>query len=458
MQTAIKMKSAFTGQHQAENKFTEHSPIVALPLPERVILPLQQHIGAPCELIVKKKDEVRVGQIIAESKGFCSAPIHATISGTITKVVPLIGPGNSNIVEAVEITADGDDQWAEMSGIAELNSAPNPSATLQAIAELNRDDVIARVKSAGLVGLGGAAFPTFIKLMKPQGKTIDTVILNGCECEPYITSDHRAMLEYARDVLLGFCVIYHMHEPQQAYIAIEDNKQDAIALYSKLIPEMGLAGKIRVASLKSQYPMGAEKTLIKTILGREVPIGALPLDVGVVVQNVTTSKSIWDSLTQGKPLIDRVVTVTGAVKEPKNLLVRIGTPIQTLIDYCGGLQDGVTEIIAGGPMMGVSVTDTSYPVTKGTNCILAKKTIPLQISECINCGRCISSCPMRLLPIMFVRAVKRNKYEVCSEYRIENCMECGSCAYGCPANIPIVEFIKTGKMMLRRIKAAKKLA
>ncbi len=458
MFTAIKKKSAFTGQKLEENKLTEHIPIERMPLPEKVVLPMQQHIGAPCTLTVKKKSEVRVGQTIAESKGFCSAPIHATISGTIGKVVQMIGPGNSNIIEAVEINGDGEDNWVDLERLADVDHGENIAATLRAIDGLDRQSVIDRAKEMGLVGLGGAAFPTFIKLMKPKDKTIDTIILNGCECEPWITSDHRTMLERAQEVLLGFYIIRHMHEPQNAFIAIEDNKPDVIKLYCKLIPDMGLEGIFEVVSLRSQYPMGAEKTLIKTIVGREVPMLGLPLDVGCVVQNVTTAVMLWEAVANGRPLVDRLVTVTGAVKTPKNVLARIGTPIQELIDFCGGLQDGVTEIIAGGPMMGVSVVDPSFPVTKGTNNILAKKSKNLQTYECINCGACLQACPMRLMPLMFVRAIKHNRYEVCLDYHIDDCMECGSCAYGCPANIPICEYVKSGKGMLRRIKAAQKSA
>lgn len=453
MITALKIKSAFTGQHLAENKFTGNSPIEKMPLPEKIILPLQQHIGSPCELLVKRKDEVLTGQKIAASKGFCSAPIHSSISGNVSKTMSLIGPGNSNVLEAVEITASGEDRWFESSGIPELDHGEDIASTLKAIDALNSEDVIARVKEAGLVGLGGAAFPTFIKLMKPKERTIDTVILNGCECEPYITSDHRVMFEFAREVLLGLYIIRRMHQPKQVFIAIEDNKPDVIELYCDLISKLGLAGVLQVASLRSQYPMGAEKTLIKTILNREVPMLGLPLDVGVVVQNVTTAKSIWETLAFGKPLLERVVTVTGAVKTPKNLLVRIGTPIKDLIEYCGGLTDGVSEIVAGGPMMGVSVTDISYPVTKGTNCILARRADPIKVYECINCGRCVNSCPMRLMPLMFARAVKHRRYEFLRDYAIDDCMECGSCAYGCPGNIPLVEYIKTGKSMLKKIKA-----
>ena len=301
----------------------------------------------------------------------------------------------------------------------------------------------------------GATFPTNVKLSPPPDKSIDTIILNGCECEPYITSDHRVMLEYGDKILKGLQVMMKLLSCKNVFIAIEDNKADAIEKIRSLIAGEKLDG-IKIAEMKSKYPMGAEKTLTKNLLQREVPMGGLPLDVGVVVQNVSTVKAIYDAIFEGKALVERTVTIAGWIKEPKNLNARFGTPAKELIDYCGGAVGGANEIIFGGPMMGISQYDQSTPIIKGTNCILMKKAEVMDEKSCIRCSSCIDVCPMGLMPTMYVQLAKKKRYEDCAtDFFVENCVECGACAYVCPAKIPIVQYIKIAKNELRKIKVKK---
>ena len=425
-----------------ENKHHTEKPIEPLPLPQKVIIPLQQHIGAHCTATAKKGEAVLAGQIIGNSADFVSAPVHATVSGEISAVTTVVSPAMGYLIAGLSITSDGKDEWMKLEPCADAES-------------LTDEEVLQRVRDAGVVGMGGATFPTRVKLLPPPGKNIDTLILNGCECEPFITADHRVMLEYGDQVLSGLMIIDRLLSPDySAYIAIEDNKPDAVEHMEKLVAKAGLTGKYKVVSLPSMYPTGAEKTLITKITGREVPIGGLPMDVGVVVQNVATAKAIHDAVYEGKPLIERVITVTGAVNNPKNLLVRVGTPIRDLIDYCGGMKNGANEVILGGPMMGISQTDLDFPVTKGTSCILVKESIPINEQDCISCGKCIEVCPMGLMPTMLAKYSKAGLYEDCQEYHIGNCFECGSCTYVCPANIPLVQHIKVAKkeINMRRAK------
>jgi electron transport complex protein RnfC len=320
---------------------------------------------------------------------------------------------------------------------------------------LSTEEILKKIREAGIVGMGGATFPTHVKLSPPKGKRIDTLILNGCECEPFITSDHRVMLEYGEQLLSGLNIVRKVLSPDNVYIAIEDNKEDAIEHLGKLVISLGFRDVFKIAPLKSKYPMGAEKTLTATLLGREVPIGGLPLDVGVVVQNVSTVKAIHDAVVEGKPFIERVITVTGAVNNPKNLLVRLGTPLRSLIDYCGGMDEEASEIILGGPMMGICQPDPDFPVTKGTNCILVKERTVVREQDCISCGSCVNICPMRLMPTTLAKYAKVGRWEECQNAYVMNCFECGACTYVCPANIPIVQYIKIAKAELAKRKAKK---
>ncbi|HUU08109.1 MAG TPA: electron transport complex subunit RsxC [Dehalococcoidales bacterium] len=442
MDIRLKLTGARRGAKVPESKITANSPIEHLPLPEKVIIPMQQHIGAENAPLVSRGTPVLTGQKIGESEKFISAPVHATLSGEISGGSVVINPPTGELTKTLAITSDGADKWVE------LEKTKDPKS-------LSVKKIIEMVKEAGIVGMGGAAFPTHVKLQPPKEKKIDSVILNGCECEPFVTADHRIMLEYGEQVLSGLNIIRKVLAPQNVYIGIEDNKEDAIEHLEELISKSDFARDFKIAPLKSKYPTGAEKTLIEVILGREVPIGGLPMDVGVVVQNVGTAKAIHDTIFEGKPLIERVVTVTGAVKQPKNLLVRIGTPLRNLIEYCGGMEEGANEIILGGPMMGISHFDLDFPVTKGTSCVLVRESVPVKEQECISCGRCLGVCPMRLMPTLLTKYAKTGRYDAAEEAYVNNCVECGSCAYACPARIPIVQYIKVAKKELVKRKANK---
>ncbi len=435
MSIRLKTKSTSYGVKVPENKLTAGSPIEPVPLPEKVIIPLHQNIGAPCEPLVKRGDKLLTGQKIGDSEKFVNAPVHATVSGEISATTMVVNPPTGQTVAALVITSDGLDRWVE------VEAPRDPEA-------LSVEEILRKTREAGIVGLGGATFPTHVKLSPPKEKKIDTLILNGCECEPYVTSDHRVMLEYGERVLSGLNIMRKVLSPDNIYIAIEDNKDDAIDHMEKLVASMGFEDDFKIIPLKSKYPMGAEKTLISVLLRREVPIGGLPLDVGVVVHNVSTAKAIHDAIFEGRPFVERVVTVTGAVKNPKNLLVRLGTPLRSLIEYCGGIDGKATEVILGGPMMGISQPDLDFPVTKGTNCVLVRESKPIREQDCISCGRCLEVCPMRLMPTMLAKYAKAGRYDACKEAYIDDCFECGACAYICPANIPIVQYIKVAKSEL----------
>ena len=425
------------GIHPPGNKIAANKKIEKAPKPQEVILPLSQHIGAPAKTIVKKGDEVKVGQKIAEPCGFCSVPIHSTVSGNVTKIIEMVSSVTSCVGKAIVIESDGNDEWID------FDKSSDPE-------KLKNKEILNLIKEAGIVGLGGATFPTHVKLQPPQGKEIDTIIVNGCECEPFITSDHRLMLEYGEDILKGLNIIMKVLGCKKAYIGIEKNKPDSIENMRKIINGVDLSGDVIIESLPERYPMGAEKTLLKHLLGREVPICGLPLDVGVIVQNVGTLKAIYDAIYNGKPLVERVLTVSGEVNESKNIIARFGTPAIELINYCGGVKPEANVMIFGGPMMGIAQTSFESPTTKGTNSILIQKNTKEPENNCIRCGTCVENCPMNLMPLMYVGYVKKNFYDALAEYWIDNCVECGSCSYGCPANIPIVQYIKVGKAEMKK--------
>lgn len=411
-----------------EYKQTGDIPIEYFPLPQKVVIPLAQNQGAPCEPLVKTGDRVLTGQKIAEPAGFIGAPLHATISGNVSAVTTLTNPQTGQLVTALVITSDGADKWIELGSSGGIET-------------LSVNDILRRIREAGVVGLGGGIFPTHVKLSPKNGKKIDTVILNGCESEPYITSDYRVMLEYGEKVLSGLKIIKQLLSPKLIYIAVEDNKPKAIAHLKNLILSMGCENEFNVIALSTRYPAGAEKVLVKLLLDREVPIGGVPSDVGVIVHNVSTAKAIHDAVVEGKPLIERVVTVTGSVRNPKNLLVRLGTPLRDLIDYCGGMTCKEPEVVAGGPMMGAYAPDLDYPLTKGMGCVLIQRKRPRLELECIRCGTCLEVCPMSLIPRQFAKYTKANRYDDCKKAYIEACFECGNCAYNCPSNIPTVSYI-----------------
>ncbi len=425
------------GVHPPSNKLGAQVAIERAPLPETVTLPLQQHIGAPAKVLVKTGDEVKVGQVIAEAGGFVSSPIHATISGTVKQLPTVASSVTGKAVPGVVIESDGQDQWIDL-------SPANPD-------DLTPAEIISRIKEAGIVGMGGATFPSHVKLSPPPEKPIKTVIVNGAECEPYITADDRLMIEHPERVLSGLAIVMKTLSVKRAFVAIEDNKPQAIAKMREQVSQSSFPGEVSVRVVPRRYPMGAEKTLIKTILGAEVPEGGLPMDVGALVHNVATLAAIHDAVVLGKPLVERVVSVTGLVKTPKNFLVRFGTPASALIELCGGSEPSADELIFGGPMMGIAQPSFDTSIIKGTNCILVKKSDIREEHDCVRCGRCVEACPMGLMPLQFVNLVKYEDYDHLPGYHINNCVECGSCAYGCPANIPLVSYIKLGKLELRKL-------
>lgn len=450
----------FRGLKLKENKKSSTVKISFMPLPQRVVIPMQQHTGTECELVVNRGDYVKQGQLIGKATSFISANIHSSISGQVKSILRMVNPVTNEIINAVEIiSTENTNSQSSLSENTNENFKDYESSYniedyikdyLNKINTYEANVLLEKIKDAGIVGLGGAAFPTHVKLTVPKGKNIDTVILNGCECEPYITSDHRIMLEHGFEVVIGALIISKIVNPKQIIITVEDNKKDAAESLAKKIKILNKEDKIKIAILPSRYPMGAEKTLIKNILNRRVPQGGLPLDVGVVVQNVSTSKAIFDAVLFNKPLIERVITITGDIEKPYNLVVKVGTLLIDLIDYFGKINNKKYKIIFGGPMTGYAVGNINFPITKGVNCILLREVVARLESNCIRCSRCISICPMNLEPLMYVNFVKNSKYLECSSYYIESCIECGSCAYVCPASIPIVGYIKTGKAALAR--------
>lgn len=423
------------GVHPAENKLSANKAIEKLALPKSVFIPVAQHIGAPAQALVKKGDQVKVGQLIAKSGGFVSANIHSSVSGTVKKV-DLAMDSSGYPKQGIYIDVVGD-EWEE--GI-------DTSAALLENFEADSRKIIDKINEAGVVGLGGATFPTHVKLMPPQGMTAEMLLINGVECEPYLTSDHRVMLEKSSELLVGIKILMCALKVDKAYIGIENNKPDAIEHLKKLT---SADQNIQVVPLKVKYPQGGEKQLIKAVTGREVPSGALPIAVGAVVSNVGTALAVYEAVQKNKPLVERVVTVTGkSVAKPSNFLVRIGTPIQELIDAAGGLPEDTGKIISGGPMMGKAIATTDVPVTKGTSGILIlseneAKREPMK--NCIRCTRCVTVCPMGLEPYFLMTVSDKQIWEKAEANHIMDCIECGSCSYTCPADRPLLDYIRLGK-------------
>ncbi|MBE0460995.1 MAG: electron transport complex subunit RsxC [Candidatus Aminicenantes bacterium] len=430
----MKTKTFPRGIHPPEYKdITANKPIEVMPPPEKVFIPLHQHFGKPAQPLVKKGDAVCVGQKIGEGQGLFSASVHSSISGKVLSVEDYFHPLGMPIL-TVSIENDGEDR-----PLQEIEKTEEPLS-------LSPKELCNKVKDAGIVGLGGAAFPTAVKLSPPKDKPVDMIIINGCECEPFLTADYRLMLEFTDDILMGAELARIATGAKRIIVGIEDNKKDAYALFQ----EKSAGKSIDVQLLKTKYPQGAEKNLIYALLRREVPRGGLPFDVGVIVQNVGTVKAIWDAVHKGKPLYERVITVSGpGIKDPKNLLVRIGTPFQEVIDFCGGIEDGTNILLMGGPMMGLSQWNPEAPVIKGTSGILALKTpVSFKEYECIGCSRCVEHCPMGLVPTRLAKHVKYNHLKGAEEWGILDCVECGSCQYTCPAKIYLVQWIRLGKNII----------
>lgn len=410
-------------------------------LPKEVTIPLGQHIGAPAKAIVKRGDKVVVGQLIAEAAGFISAAIHSSVSGTVKKVDKALD-GSGYQRDAIIITVDGD-EW---------DTSIDRSTDLKKECSLSPKEIVEKVKASGIVGLGGATFPANVKLMPPPGKTAEVLIINAVECEPYLTADHQLMLEKGDEIMVGISIVMKVLNVKRAIVGIENNKPDAIALMEKL--SKSYTG-IEVCPLKVQYPQGGEKQLINATIGREVPSGTLPIEVGAVVQNVGTIFAIYEAIQKDKPLFERVVTVTGkALDKPSNFLVRVGTPVNQAIEAAGGIPENTGKIIGGGPMMGKAMSSTAIPVVKGSSGILLMKDEESKrgkMEDCIRCSKCISVCPMGLEPYLLMLTAQKEMHERSEEACIMDCIECGSCVYTCPANRPLLDYIRLEKAQVGAI-------
>ncbi len=423
------------GIHPPENKFSAGKKIETVPVPSQVSIPVGQHIGAPATPVVKKGDAVKVGTLIAKSSGFVSANIHSPVSGTVAKIDTIVDASGYK-KSAIIINVDGD-EWEE--------SIIRDDKLVKDIT-LQPKDIMARIAQAGIVGLGGATFPSHVKLAVPEGKTCDVLIINAVECEPYLTSDHQLMMEKGEEIMVGVKILMTALNVNAAIIGIENNKKDAIAHLTSLAQSYS---GISVEPLKVQYPQGGEKQLIDACIKRQIPSGKLPIEVGAVVQNVGTVFAVYEAVQKNKPLFERIVTVTGkSVKKPANYLARIGTPINDLIELSGGLPDDTEKIIGGGPMMGKALVSTEVPITKGSSGILIVKDEEAKrgtLQPCIKCGKCVSVCAMGLSPYLLSNVSNKAMWDKAEEERIMDCIECGSCSYTCPSSRPLLDYIRLGK-------------
>ncbi len=434
------------GVHPPEGKhFAERQAIEVLDPPAQVAVPLLQHIGGPCESLVKPKQEVQLGETIGKAGGFVSSPVHASVAGACQMGSVATLP-NGRHVQTIPIKADGE----QLAGEALLADVYGGDWPTEGIDSKDPKDIVTAVWDAGIVGQGGAAFPTHVKLTQNPEKPVDALLINGCECEPYLTADHRLMVEFPEPIVAGAMLAAHACGAKKIYVAIENNKPDAVDAMAKAA---GGAG-IEVVSVKTKYPMGGERQTVKAVLGREVPTGGLPLDVGVVVCNVATVAAIARAVLRSKPLTHRVVSVTGAgITQPKNLLAPIGVSYGELIDACGGLTADAARVIAGGPMMGFTLGDLSTPVTKGTSgvTVLTHEDVKrAKETTCVRCGRCVDVCPLGLVPTKMALASKHEDWDLARRYYLSACCECGCCAYVCPASIPLVQLMRMGKAQMPR--------
>lgn len=439
------------GVHPSDNKkWSRGSAIEPMDLPDVVNIPLSQHIGAPAVAKVAKGDKVLVGQLIAEAGGFMSANIHAPISGTVTAVDAQ--PNGQGLRQPmITIKREGDEWMPEI----------DRSETLVEKCDLSPKEIIDKIKAAGIVGMGGATFPTHVKLAIPEGKHAEALIINGVECEPFLTSDYRTMLERGERLIAGTHILMKAVGVEKAFIGVENNKPDAITHLRSLV---GSDSGISVVALKTRYPQGGEKQLIAAVTGRQVPPPpTLPIDVGTVVCNASTAVAVYEAVQKNKPLIERVVTVTGkSLKEPKNLLTRMGTPVESLIAKCGGLPEGDVRVLNGGPMMGRALVNIAMPVMKGCSGIVVmsgKEVLRGKESACIKCAKCVSACPMGLEPYLISKLSRKKSWDDVERNDITSCIECGCCQFTCPANIPLLDHIRLGKqtvMGIIRARNAKK--
>jgi electron transport complex protein RnfC len=423
------------GIHPAENKFSAHQAIQVAVLPKQVIIPLAQHIGAPAAAIVAKGDEVKVGTLIAKANGFVSANIHSSVSGKVAKVDEVMDASGYKR-PAVYIDVIGD-EWEENI---------DRSTTLKRECTLSTKEIIQKIADAGIVGLGGATFPAHVKLSPPPGKVAEVLLINGVECEPYLTSDHQLMLEKTEEILVGIKILMQAIGVSKAIIGIENNKPDAISKMQETVKQYT---DIEVCPLKVQYPQGGEKQLIDAVVGRQVPSGKLPIEVGAVVHNVGTAFAVYEAVQKNKPLFERVITVTGkSVAKPSNFLARIGTPLSEIVALAGGLPEDTGKVISGGPMMGKALASLDVPMTKGSSGLLIMPTLESQrekMRNCIRCAKCINVCPMGLEPFLLMNVCEQAIWDTAEKSHVMDCIECGSCSYTCPSARPLLDYIRLGK-------------
>ena len=436
------------GIHPPENKLSAGQPIQTIPPPASVVIPLSQHVGAPATAVVAKGETVKTGTLIGKANGFISANVHSSVSGSVTKVDQMIdGFGFSRPAVYIDTLGDEWEPDINRNGFSQIEDD-----------RLTPKEIIDKIEAAGIVGLGGAAFPTKVKLSPPPGHKAEILIINASECEPYLTADQAAMMQETDQIMTGIRLIMKAINVERAVIGIENNKPDAIERMTAFATKHK---GIEVVSLKSRYPQGGEKQLIDAIIRRQVKSGALPISVGAIVHNVGTVYAVYEAVRNNKPLIERIVTVTGkSIVKPSNFLVRIGTPVAALIEAAGGLPEDTGKIIVGGPMMGKALINIQAPVTKGTSGIVVmtkKESVRRHSHDCIRCAKCVGACPMGLSPYLLMNLSEYKVWDDAEKNHITDCIECGSCCYTCPANRPLLDYIRLGKSKVMEIKRARKV-
>ncbi len=440
------------GVHPPDSKgYAADATIEVLPSPGQVSIPVIQHLGAPCNPTVKAKDEVQMGDQVGEATGFISSPVHTSIAGKVGRAGVATLP-NGRHVATIPVKADGD----QLQGQALFDEILGGEWPKTGFDKYESKQISDAALEAGIVGLGGAAFPSHVKLLQNAEKPIDTVLINGAECEPFLTADYRLMLEAPGPVITGALLAQHANGAKRLCICIEDNKPKAI----EAVRQAAAGTAVEVIAMKTKYPQGGEKQLIQAVTGRTVPTGGLPLVVGVVVMNVGTCAALARAVTRGKALTHRVVTVSGGgITTPKNILAPVGASYQDLIDFCGGLNDKAVRVLSGGPMMGFAMADLSAPITKGTSgiTVLTKDDVKrAEETNCVRCGRCVDVCPLNLVPTKIALASRCSDVDLANRYYISACMECGCCAFACPASLPLVQLVRVGKVQARNAAQSKK--
>ena len=431
------------GVHPEENKFSAGKKIITAQLPKQAIVPLAAYIGAPSVPVVAKGEFVKVGQIVGQAAGFVSSNVHAPVSGKVAKIEDALDASGYKRL-SIFIDVDGD-EWLES-----IDRSPE----IVRECKLSPEEIVTKIRDAGIVGLGGATFPTHVKQTPPSGKKAEVLIINAVECEPYLTCDHQLMLEHSEEILVGASILMKALQVERAIIGIENNKKDAIELFEKQIRTHSFKG-VEVAALKVRYPQGGEKQLIDATIGRQVPSGALPIEVGAVVQNIGTVFAVYEAVQKNKPLIDRIVNITGkSVATPENYRVRLGTPLADVVEQAGGIPADTGKIVAGGPMMGRAVTSLNIPTAKGSAGVLfinEKEARRMQMKNCIRCAKCVSVCPMGLEPYLLMAQSEHTMWDKMESEHVLDCIECGSCSYTCPSNRPLLDNIRYGKFAVMEI-------